>query len=242
MKILMLQHAPHDGPQLLGDWLTEVGADLEVLRLDQGRPVPESIDGVDAVICLGGPMSAWDDRAAPWLPATRALLAAAVQAGTPTLGICLGAQLLALATGGTVKPGADGPETGAYLTAKRDAAERDPLFGHLPMTPDVMQSHGDVITELPPGAVLLMAGTGYPHQAFRVGAAAWGIQFHIEATARTVRSWVAQKKNIDDRLGPELDGRLGPELDEAEQNMAVVWREFAHRFVQLRPRLPITAA
>jgi GMP synthase-like glutamine amidotransferase len=233
MKILMLQHAAHDGPQLLGEWLTEAGADLEVLRLDEGRPVPESLDGVDAVICLGGPMSAWDDRAAPWLPATRALLAAAVQAGTPTLGICLGAQLLALATGGTVEPGAEGPETGAYLTAKRDAAEQDPLFGQMPMTPDVMQSHGDVITELPPGAVLLMAGTGYPHQAFRVGAAAWGIQFHIEATACTVRSWAAQK---------DLDGRLGPELDEAEQNMGVVWREFAHRFVQLRPRLPITAA
>lgn len=233
MKILMLQHAAHDGPQLLGEWLTEAGADLEVLRLDEGRPVPESLDGVDAVICLGGPMSAWDDRAAPWLPATRALLAAAVQAGTPTLGICLGAQLLALATGGTVEPGAEGPETGAYLTAKRDAAEQDPLFGQMPITPDVMQSHGDVITELPPGAVLLMAGTGYPHQAFRVGAAAWGIQFHIEATACTVRSWAAQK---------DLDGRLGPELDEAEQNMGVVWREFAHRFVQLRPRLPITAA
>lgn len=233
MKILVLQHASHDGPQLLGEWLTEAGADLQVLRLHEGRSVPDSLDGVDAVICLGGPMAAWDDLTAPWLPATRALLAAAVQAGTPTLGICLGAQLLALATGGTVEPGADGPETGAYLAAKRDAAERDALFGQMPMTPDVMQSHGDVITALPPGAVLLMTGTGYPNQAFRVGAAAWGIQFHIETTAHTVRSWAAQKN---------LDGRLGPELDEAEQNMAVVWRDFAHRFVQLRPRLPITAA
>ncbi len=232
MKILILQHAPHDGPQLLGEWLAEAGAELEVLRLDEGHPVPDSLDGVDALICLGGPMSAWDDRDAPWLPATRALLAAAVQAGTPTLGICLGAQLLALATGGAVEPGADGPETGAYLTAKRDAAERDPLFGQMPMTPDVMQSHGDVITELPPDAALLMAGTGYPHQAFRVGAAAWGIQFHIETTADTVRAWAADK---------HIDGRLGPQLDEAEQNMAVVWRDFAHRFVQLRPRLPISA-
>jgi len=233
VKIMILQHAEHDGPQLLGDWLTEAGAELQVRHLDAGDQVPQETASFDALICLGGPMSAWDDEAAPWLPATRALLAAAVRSGMPTLGICLGAQLLALATGGTVQPGVDGPETGAYLTAKRDAAERDPLFGQMPMTPDVMQSHGDVITELPPGAALLMAGTGYPHQAFRVGSAAWGIQFHIECTADTVRSWAAKNS---------LTGRLGPELDVAQENMALVWRDFAHRFVAFRPRLPITTS
>jgi GMP synthase-like glutamine amidotransferase len=98
------------------------------------------------------------------------------------------------------------------------------------MTPDVMQSHADVITELPPDAVLLFAGTGYENQAFRVGEAAWGIQFHIEADAETLRLWAAGKGSA---------ARLGPALDEAAANMAEVWREFAHRFVTLRPRLPL---
>ncbi|MDQ2845655.1 MAG: hypothetical protein M3Y77_04735 [Actinomycetota bacterium] len=136
---------------------------------------------------------------------------------------------MALATGGAVETAAGGPEVGAYLTAKRDAADRDPLFDSMPMTPDVMQCHFDVITELPPKAALLMAGTGYPHQAFRVGSAAWGLQFHVESTAATLRQWAADKGIV---------GRLGPELDEAEENMALVWRDFAHRFANYRPGLP----
>lgn len=233
--ILVLQHSGHDGPQLLGDWLTEGGAIVDLCRPFDGDAIPVTLDGFDALVCLGGAMAAWDDEIAPWLPATRALLATAVRAGTPTLGVCLGAQLLALATGGSVERAAAGPEIGAYLTAKRDAAERDPLFGPMPMTPDVMQCHFDVITELPPKAALLMAGTGYQHQAFRVGSAAWGIQFHIEATAATVRSWAADKG---------ITGRLGPELDDAEENMALVWRDFAHRFASYRPAprsLPIVS-
>lgn len=224
-RILVVQHDPDDGPQLLGDWLTEAGAELVVVRADQGEPVPETPDGVDAVVSLGGAMAAWEDDVAPWLPATRRLLAAAVADGTPTLGICLGAQLLALATGGAVERGPDGPEVGAYLTARRDAAERDPLLADLPMTPDVMHCHVDVVSRLPPGAVLLATGTGYPHQAFRVGEKAWGLQFHIECTADVVRGWAA---------ADGLTGRLGPELDEAEENMAVVWRHIAHRFAALR--------
>ncbi len=93
-----------------------------------GDHLPENLDGYQALISLGGEMGALDDDVAPWLPATRALLAAAVRDRTPTLGICLGSQLLAAATGGTRRVGQDGPEIGAYLTAKRDAADDDPLF------------------------------------------------------------------------------------------------------------------
>jgi GMP synthase-like glutamine amidotransferase len=230
MRILVLQHAPEDGPQRLGEWLTDAGASLDVRRPFVGDEIPATATDHDALVCLGGPMSAWDDDTVAWLPATKALLAAAVAEAVPTLAICLGAQLLAVATGGMVEPGDRGPEYGAYLTAKRDAAERDPLFGWLPMTPDVMQSHHDVITELPPDSVLLMAGTGYENQAFRVGEAAWGLQFHIEADAATLRKWAAGKGSA---------ARLGPALDEAEANMGEVWQEFAHRFVTLRPRLPL---
>ena len=132
-------------------------------------------------------------------------------AATPTLGVCLGGQLLAAATGGTVASGPDGPEIGAYLTAKRDAAMSDPLFADLPMTPDVMQYHYDVVAALPPGAVLLLSSMGYPNQAWRQGPAAWGVQFHFETGASDLaRTGRAPR---DD----ELTGRLGPMLDEAER-------------------------
>lgn len=233
VTVLVLEHDPADPPGLLADWLTAAGARMDLRRLHAGDHLPESLDGIDAVVSLGGVMGAQDDDIAPWLPATRSLLAAATTARTPTLGICLGAQLLAVANGGTVVRGADGPEIGAHLTAKRDAAEDDPLFDALPMTPDAMQYHHDVVSVLPPGSVLLLTGGGYPHQAFRVGPAAWALQFHIEATAARVREWAVAE-------GRPLQGRLGPRLDDAERVMAEVWPAFVARFVdQARPDAPV---
>ncbi|RIJ76380.1 type 1 glutamine amidotransferase [Nakamurella silvestris] len=224
VHLLVLEHDSSDPLMRLADWLAEAGATVDIRRLHAGDAVPASAAGYDGVISLGGEMGALDDHIAPWLPQARELLAACVTGRTPTLGICLGAQLMAAATGGTVAKGVDGPEIGAHLTAKRDAAETDPLFNALPMTPDVMQYHYDVIQTLPPGAVLLLSGTGYPNQAFRLGSAAWAVQFHIEPTAEAVRSWAATE-------GREPVGRLGDMLDDAERQMGEVWREFTARFV-----------
>ena len=231
VRILVLEHDPTAPLLRLGDWLAEAGAELTVLRLHAGQPVPASTAGFDALLSLGGEMGAHDDAAAPWLPATRDLLVTAVADATPTVGICLGGQLLAVATGGTVEPGQDGPEFGAYLTAKRDAAHDDPLFAELPMTPDVMHFHHDVVSVLPRRAVLLLSSTGYPHQAWRLGTAAWGLQFHIEPTAQDVRAWARG-------TGVPIAGRLGRLLDDAEESMGEVWRAFAHRFVEVARREP----
>ena len=223
-RILVLEHDASDPLLRLGGWLADAGADVHVRRPHAGDALPADLTGYDAVISLGGDMGAYDDDIAPWLPDTRALLARAVADRTPTLAICLGSQLLAAATGGTVTTGPDGPEIGAYLTAKRDAAENDPLFDPLPMTPDVMQYHYDIVSTLPPGAVLLLSSTGYPHQAWRVGSAAWGLQFHIEPSAGDLRAWGRSE-------GREPVGRLGPVLDQAEEAMGEVWRDFVARFV-----------
>ena len=88
----------------------------------------------------------------PELVGVRELLGQALAADFPTLAICLGAQLLAQVGGGTVRAGIDGPEVGATLVAKRDAADADPVFGPLPLSPDVLQWHHDEISELPAGA------------------------------------------------------------------------------------------
>jgi len=224
VRILVLEHDPADPVLLLGDWLGEAGAELIICRAYAGEQIPANLDGFNALISMGGEMGARDDERAPWLPATRALLSAAVLQATPTLGICLGGQLLAAATGGAVRVGADGPEIGAHLAAKRDAAMSDPLFADLPMTPDVLQFHYDVVSTLPPGAVLLLSSTGYPNQAWRQGSAAWGLQFHVEPPPEVVREWARTD-------GMPITGRLGPALDVAAETVGEVWRDFAHRFV-----------
>jgi GMP synthase (glutamine-hydrolysing) len=226
MVALVITHTESEDLGHLATWLPEAGLGLEVARPWRGDPLPGSLDGYQALVVLGGPQQAWDDGSAPWLRDTKQLLRQAVGAGLPTFAICLGAQLLAEAAGGRVQPGDAGPELGAKLVAKRDLAAADPLFWDLPLSPVVVQWHSDVVSELPPGATLLFSSPTYPHQAFRVGPAAWGIQFHVESDAAMVRAWAAEDGGVDPQA---LLDRTLPELDE----VAEVWGEVLRRFARL---------
>ena len=132
-SVLVIANDPSDPIGRLGEWLRSAGAELDERSAWLPDELPASLGGVDALIVLGGAMNCQDDVAAPWLPRVRALLRDAVSAQLPTLGVCLGAQLLAVAHGGRVERNADGPEYGAQLVAKRAAASADPLFADLPI-------------------------------------------------------------------------------------------------------------
>src|SRR3954470_22974019 len=149
------------------EWLPDAGLDVHPIHPYLGHRVPSSVEG-DALVVLGGAMGAMDDDDAPWLPAVRSLMRTAVDDGVPTVGICLGAQLLAATTGGYVERGALGPELGLGSV---EVTAPDPvlLTGQLP----VVQWHFDAVTALPPGAVLLASSDQYAVQAFRVGEVAW---------------------------------------------------------------------
>jgi len=177
--------------------------------------VPTSVEG-DALVVLGGPMGAYDDEDAPWLPATRALLATAVDDGVPTLGICLGAQLLAVAAGGEVQRGSSGPELGLGTV---DVPTGDQLLtaGTMP----VVQWHYDTVTRLPDGAELLASSAAYAVQAFRVGDVAWGLQFHVEATVDMVRDW-AESDGVD--------GSVVDAVRDADDALRSAGDEVARRF------------
>ena len=227
LRALVIEHSASDPPGRLGEWLTDAGLALDVLRPWVGEPLPADLAGVDALVVLGGPQQAYDDTSAPWLPATKQLLRAAVADRLPVLAICLGAQLLAEATGGTVEPGEAGPELGARLVGKRDIAGADPLVWDTPMSWICVQWHEDAITELPPAATLLASSPRYPHQAFRVGERAWGLQFHVEPTAETVAGWAASSPYLTDGPAREaLVARTVAELPEVED----LWRPVAGRF------------
>ncbi|HEX8627806.1 MAG TPA: type 1 glutamine amidotransferase, partial [Catenuloplanes sp.] len=155
---LVIENDPSDDLRRLGEWLSEAGLELAVLRPHAGDPLPETLDGYVAFVVLGGFQHAFPAAdgtpGAPWFPAVEGLLRKAVRHRVPTLGVCLGGQLLATAHGGTVRPGAVGPEIGPGLVGRRDAADTDPLFKWVPLLPDVLHWHTDEIAELPLGAVL----------------------------------------------------------------------------------------
>jgi GMP synthase-like glutamine amidotransferase len=218
-SVLVVQNAVSDPLGPLGDWLSAAGASLDVRNAEAGDAIP-ALDGYDGLVVLGGGMSAGDDERAPWLPSVRALLAQALADETPTLAICLGAQLLAVALGGRVGPNPEGPEFGAQLVAKRANAGTDPLFRDLPITPDVIQWHFDAVLDLPPGAVLLAGSPTCEVQAFRAGRVAWGIQFHIETTPALVRQWAAEDAAALDGYDVE---RLLERSDAVHADIAEVW-------------------
>ena len=186
-RVLVVEHEADCG---LGRLAPLPGCDVVTARPYQGEVLPADLTGVDALVVLGGATDAWDDTRSPWLPATRSLLAQAVSQGVPTLGICLGAQLLAMACGAPVGRGAEGPELGLVPVTLLAAAADDPFAAALPPQVPAPQGHHDVVHELPAGAVLLASSAMYPHQLFRVGERAWGVQYHPEVTEADFGAWM----------------------------------------------------
>ncbi|HEV7212720.1 MAG TPA: type 1 glutamine amidotransferase [Blastococcus sp.] len=232
-RLLVVVPSDTDPPARLGDWLRDAGLDLDERSLDRGDELPGDLAGFDGLLVLGGPQSALDSAdTSPELVGVRALLTQALAADLPTLAICLGAQLLADVGGGKVRPGIDGPEVGATLVAKRDAADADPVFGPVPLSPDVLQWHHDEISELPTGATLLAGNPHYPHQAFRVGRHVYGLQFHIEPTAQIMRDWAESDAEGVDASPLDLE-TLCARAQAAMDDVADVWAPFAARFAEL---------
>jgi GMP synthase-like glutamine amidotransferase len=235
-RCLVIENDPTDDARQLGEWLTDAALTLEVVRPYAGEALPADLDGWGAFVVLGGDQHAYPDEegqpGAAWFGELESLLRKAVRHDVPTLGVCLGAQLLATAHGGTVAHSEAGPEIGAHLVAKRDVAERDPLFGPLPMLLDVVQWHHDEVTELPAGAVLLAASTRYPHQAFRLGESAWALQFHIECDPAMIADWTKGNEALLAELGTSPEAVVRG-VEAVMDDVFEVWHPFATRFAAL---------
>ena len=232
-RLLVVVPSETDPPARLGEWLRAAGLELDERHLLLGDTLPETLDGCDGLLVLGGPQSSMDDETtSPELVGVRQLLRHAIDGDVPTLAICLGAQLLAQVGGGRTRAGIDGPEVGATLVAKRDAADGDPVFGPVPLSPDVIQWHHDEISELPRNAQLLASSPHYPHQAFRVGRHVYALQFHIETTPEMVRAW-AESDPVGVAASPLELEPLCVRAAAAHEDVAEVWQPFAARFADL---------
>jgi GMP synthase (glutamine-hydrolysing) len=183
----VLQHVAYEGPGAIALAVSDAGGELSVVRIDRGEsvPGPDAIAAMAGLVVMGGPMGVND--ADPWLSEERILLRAAVEAGLPVLGVCLGAQQLAAALGAEVTAG-PAPEVGVGEVRLTPEARRDPVFGPAPTPLPCVHWHGDTFT-LPEGAVRLAGNDAYANQAFRVGPRAYGLQFHVEVTAALVAHW-----------------------------------------------------
>jgi GMP synthase-like glutamine amidotransferase len=186
---LVIQHVEPEGPYAIAVALSAAGLQLDLRRVDRGEPLPESLSGFAALVVMGGPMSAHDDVGFPSRRDELALIEDALRRELPVLGICLGAQLLAVAAGGASFPGSTGAEIGWAPVELSPEAAVDPLLSGLPEQLDVLHWHGDTFT-LPAGSVRLAGSARYANQAFSVGPRAWGLQFHLEVDAVAVGAFL----------------------------------------------------
>jgi len=186
---LVVQHVAPEPAFSLDDALLAAGVTVDTRRLFDGDDIPLDTAGFDGVVVMGGPMSVNSTEGFPSRDAEVSLLADALRVGIPTLGVCLGAQLLAVAAGGAVARNAYGPEIGWAPIRLDPACRDDGLLAGLPPTLTVLHWHGESF-EVPPGAQHLISSTTYPNQAFRIGDVAWGVQFHLEVTAEAVDAFL----------------------------------------------------
>lgn len=209
--VLALRQVPHEGLGLLEELLLAQGIRYEYI--DMFGDKPDLFDPADwsGLIVLGGPMNVDQTDRYPWLADETEWIQTALDANLPLLGICLGSQLLAKALGARVMSG-DRKEIGWYEIELTDKAGDDLLFGGCRSQETVFQWHGDTF-DLPEGAILLASSRLFPHQAFRYGERAYGIQFHLEVTAAMIDKWLSIAENRS-----ELDTLDYIDLDEIRRS------------------------
>ncbi len=207
--VLVLQHIACEPPGVYEDVLRECGARIHRVELDEGQRPPDPHD-FHAVVVMGGPMGAYDEELHPWLAGEKRLLHRAVSAKIPVFGACLGAQLLAASLGARVFR-APTPEVGVLPVELTADGHADPVTAQLPAKFATLQWHSDTF-DLPAGATLLASSPAYPNQAYRVGATAYAVQFHLEVTQAMAEEWAAVPAYayaLEAVLGPgALDGLL----------------------------------
>lgn len=248
-SLLVVQPDAECPVERLGGWLEDAGARLHVLRPHEGDPVPDRVEA-DGLVVLGGDMGANDDAGHPWLADVRTLMRSCVDRDVPTLGICLGGQILATATGGTVARGPAGMESGVVEVTARTAASTDELLQDLPWPILQGTMHRDAIIDLPPTASWLAESRAYPHQAFRVGSSAWGLQFHPEVSPERYRLWAAyvrEDQQTTERIhaGIAQFDQLDQQVRAAARALAVSFSRVVARrvaFAQTSPRSPAVKA
>ncbi len=224
MRFLIIQHDDDGGPGVLLEPLAQAGEIVRWNVWDQHeRP---DLDGIDAIVSLGGTAHPDQDGTEPWLAKEIDLLEEALDVGTPILGVCLGSQLLARAAGGEIGP-IDRPEVARFSdVGLRSEAGDDLLLAALPRPFFGFEWHYYGFTP-PPGATVLAGNEASP-QAFRFQNRAWGLQFHIEVDAATLATWADVAADVVEECGGRA--RYDKSVETFIEQSTTAARALAERF------------
>ena len=187
MRWCCLQHVAFEGPAYLAAWARNNGHTLRSVEVYDGDDFPRE-DQYDGLFILGGPMNVYEEPQYPWLAPEKAFIAGAVADGKPTLGICLGAQLLSVVLGGRVEKNAD-KEIGWFAVDLTPAGRDAALLGDFPSQCMAMHWHGDCFT-IPPGAVHVARSEACEAQGFVYNNRVVGLQFHLESTDKSIAALI----------------------------------------------------
>lgn len=188
MNIHYLQHVPFEGIGSIEDWVRRGGHTLGATRFYCGDPLP-AVEALDLLVVMGGPMNIYEEACYPWLVDEKRFIERAIAVGRRVLGISLGAQLVADVLGARVYANSD-KEIGWFPVETTEAASEDGLFAALPRQFEVFHWHGDTF-DIPAGAVHVARSDACANQAFVYDERVVGLQFHLEATAASVRQVIA---------------------------------------------------
>lgn len=198
-SVLVILNIAREGTGTFGEVMADRGIRRFEVDVSSGAAIPDP-SGFGAVLVMGGPASANDGT----VTMGRELVAVrrALDLGIPTLGVCLGLQVLVRVTGGTVVPapvreiGWNDPSGSPFMLLAEPAVSSDPVFSDLPFPLPVFHLHGETV-EPGPGSVLLAYGTSCRHQVVRVAEAAWGIQGHLELTRPLLDKWMFADPDLE---------------------------------------------
>jgi GMP synthase (glutamine-hydrolysing) len=195
-KVLVFQHVAAEPLGTLDPMLRDRGHRIRYVNFHRNPEARPDIRRYDALIVLGGPQMPDQADRHPHLRFEMQCIEAALERGIPVLGICLGAQLLAHTLGAPVRP-MNPWEIGWYDLAPTHQSAADPLFCALTEEQPVFQWHGYTF-DLPQGAVQLARSSSCENQAFRYGANAYALQFHLELDERLINRWLALPEYVED--------------------------------------------
>ncbi|MDA2806048.1 glutamine amidotransferase [Nocardiopsis suaedae] len=220
-----LRHLAFEDLGILGPILERRGYRVSYLDAGVDALDGDTVQGADLLVVLGGPVGAYETGTYPYLAGETEAVARRLEAGAPTLGVCLGAQLMALAAGADVTA-AGRKEIGYAPLGLTAAGEASPLK-HLAGSP-VLHWHGDEFA-IPEGAERLAETPDFPNQAFSLGANALGLQFHLEADHTRIEQWLIGHANelaaaeVDPRTVRADAAAYGPALAEAAEAVFGAW-------------------
>ncbi|WFU09179.1 type 1 glutamine amidotransferase [Rhizobium sp. CB3090] len=228
MRVAIVENMKNTPLGALGIALEEAGAEIEWFRPWDGEGLPKNVKTCDALVVLGGEQNARDDETHPYLPELARLMRRFEEADKAVLGICLGSQLLARAYEAENLIGT-AHEFGWKTVGVTEEGKADPLLSELGDDFTIFQWHSDTFS-LPAGAIRLATNAVTGNQAFRIGRAAYGTQFHFEANAAVVEGWRMDFKASIERNEPgwleryaEIAAQHAPAAEIAGLAIARAW-------------------